>query len=181
MAAHHQHSVHTTRNTTSAKGHSGSHHAHPYRLLFIMAVLHFVAMFALMYSMVNTATDVYPNLNQMFMAGTMTAPMLLLELALMRSMYQHRQLNIVAALAGLVLLVAFFFAIRLQTGISDQQFLKSMIPHHSGAVLMCREARLNDAEVRDLCVSITEGQLQEIDQMRAILRRLDGGDAPRVQ
>ena len=169
----HPHSSLTEHDTTARKGHERSHHAHPYRLLLIMAGLHFAAMFVLMYSMVDTAADVYPNLNQVFMAGTMTAPMLLLELVLMRSMYRHRQLNGVVALASVAVLVAFFLAIRFQSGIGDRQFLKSMIPHHSGAILMCREANLDDVEIRELCRSIAEGQQQEIDQMRAILQRLD--------
>jgi hypothetical protein len=168
----HTHSAHSARNTAQ-KGHDGSRHAHPYRLLLVMATLHFAAMFVLMYSMVNTAADVYPNFNQFFMAGTMTAPMLLLELVLMRSMYRHRQFNAVVAVASVVVLVAFFLAIRFQSGIGDRQFLKSMIPHHSGAILMCREANLGDPEILALCRSIAEGQQQEIDQMRAILQRLD--------
>lgn len=170
--ATHRHPEHTRQATAARAGH-GSHQAHAYWLLLTMAALHFAAMYLLMYSMVNSGADVYPNLNQFFMAGTMTAPMLLLELALMRSMYRHRQLNAAVMVASLVLLAGFFLAIRLQTGVGDRQFLKSMIPHHSGAILMCREADLGDAEIRALCESIAEGQQQEIDQMRAILQRLN--------
>ena len=68
--------------------------------------------------------------------------------------------------------IAFFTFIRLQTTVADGQFLRSMIPHHSSAILMCREASLQDHEIRDLCRNITSGQQQEIDQMNAILRRL---------
>jgi len=46
-----------------------------------------------------------------------------------------------------------------------------MIPHHSGAILMCREASITDPEIKSLCQMIMEGQQQEIDQMRAILNR----------
>ena len=47
-----------------------------------------------------------------------------------------------------------------------------MIPHHSGAILMCTEAQLQDAEIRKLCEGIIAGQQQEIDQTNAIFRRL---------
>ena len=68
---------------------------------------------------------------------------------------------------------AFFFFIRQQTAISDRQFLRSMIPHHSGAILMCNEASLQDHRILELCKTIVAGQQQEIDQMRAILADLN--------
>ena len=51
----------------------------------------------------------------------------------------------------------------------DRQFLRSMIPHHSGAVLMCREASIDDPKIRQLCEGIIASQTSEIDQMKAIL------------
>jgi len=56
-----------------------------------MALLSFLAMYGLMYAMVDSAANVYPNLNQLYMAGLMTVPMVLLELALMGSMYDTRK------------------------------------------------------------------------------------------
>jgi uncharacterized protein (DUF305 family) len=47
-----------------------------------------------------------------------------------------------------------------------------MIPHHSGAVLMCSKAEIRDAEIKQLCGNIIRSQTQEIDQMKAILQRL---------
>ena len=58
---------------------------------------------------------------------------------------------------------------RYQTGIGDVGFLRSMIPHHSGAILMCREAAITDPELVKLCGEITESQRREIDQMNRIL------------
>jgi uncharacterized protein (DUF305 family) len=46
-----------------------------------------------------------------------------------------------------------------------------MIPHHSGAILMCANPRLEDPEIKSLCRNITEGQQREIDQMKAIMQR----------
>ena len=42
-------------------------------------------------------------------------------------------------------------AMRTQAAVGDRQFLRSMIPHHSGAVLMCQQASLSDPEIRALC------------------------------
>ncbi|MBD4094069.1 DUF305 domain-containing protein, partial [Xanthomonas citri pv. citri] len=52
-----------------------------------MMGLSFVAMYALMYAMVDQWANVYNNVNQFYMAGLMAAPMLLIELWLMSSMY----------------------------------------------------------------------------------------------
>ena len=44
-------------------------HANHYGRLAIMAALSFVAMYALMYAMVDRFANVRPNLNQLYMAG----------------------------------------------------------------------------------------------------------------
>ena len=49
-----------------------------------------------------------------------------------------------------------------------------MIPHHSGAILMCQDAAIEDQRIRGLCKTIVAGQQTEIDQMRAILQDLSG-------
>jgi hypothetical protein len=46
----------------------------------------------------------------------------------------------------------------MQTAIGDIQFLKSMIPHHSGAILMCERASIQDAQIKELCRTIIQGQ-----------------------
>jgi uncharacterized protein (DUF305 family) len=46
-----------------------------------------------------------------------------------------------------------------------------MIPHHSGAILMCERAKISDPQVKNLCREIIESQKREIDEMKAILAR----------
>jgi uncharacterized protein (DUF305 family) len=147
-------------------------HARHYLNLCFMALLSFVAMYVLMYAMVDRFANVYPNVNQFYMAGLMTAPMVVIELLLMRGMYRHRVANVAIVAASAVALGAFWFAIRAQSAVRDTQFLKSMIPHHAGAILMCEQASVRDPEVRRLCGAIIESQQREIEQMKAILARL---------
>ena len=73
---------------------------------------------------------------------------------------------------GAVIAIAFFLFIRNQTAIGDEQFLRSMIPHHAGAILMCERAPIEDAEIKGLCREIVSGQQAEIDQMKAKLAAL---------
>lgn len=68
----------------------------------------------------------------------------------------------------------FFILIRQQSAISDKQFLRSMIPHHAGAILMCERAPISDSEIKELCQAITSSQQAEIDQMKAVLWYLVG-------
>jgi hypothetical protein len=143
-----------------------------YRHLGIMAALSFVAMYILMYAMVNAFADVYNNINQVYMAGLMAAPMVVIELVVMRAMYHNAKLNLALIGASIAAGALLFVFIRQQAVVNDRQFLRSMIPHHSSAILMCREAPLQDAEIRKLCDGIISGQEQEIDQMNGILRRL---------
>lgn len=140
-----------------------------YGSLLIMAVLSFISMYILMYSMVNTIDNVYNNFNQFYMAGLMTAPMILIELLVMRSMYQNKSRNTLIIIVSVVAALLFFLFIRQQKAISDQQFLRSMIPHHSGAILMCEKATIQDPEIHALCASIVAGQQEEINQMEGIL------------
>jgi uncharacterized protein (DUF305 family) len=143
-----------------------------YKHLLQMTGLSFLAMYGLMYAMVDAWSNVYPNLNQLYMAGLMTVPMVLLELWFMRSMYHDTKLNRGIAAAAAVALVGFWLLIRQQAAIVDTQFLRSMIPHHAGAILMCGKAPINDAQIVRLCQSIISGQQAEIDEMKAMLDRL---------
>ena len=147
-------------------------HSHQYRNLGIMAILSFVAMYILMYAMVDNFSNVFPNYNQFYMAGLMTSPMILIELVVMRMMYPDKRLNLWILGISLVALIFFWTGIRQQFAINDEQFLKSMIPHHAGAILMCNEAKLEDAEIKKLCQNILSGQQTEIDFMKSKLDEL---------
>jgi hypothetical protein len=155
-------------------------HVQHYVRLAIMTVLMFIAMYVLMYAMVDRVENVYPNVNQLYMAGLMTAPMVLIELAVMSGMYPKLTVNIAIAVVSLVLFVGFWFGIRQQVAVQDEQFVKSMIPHHAGAILMCEEASITDSEINELCKQIIASQQAEIGQMKTILSRLQsqGGRTP---
>jgi uncharacterized protein (DUF305 family) len=144
-----------------------------YKKLMVMVVLSFMSMYMLMYAMVNIFANVIPNINQFYMAGLMTVPMIFIEMALMGSMYMDKKLNTIIIGVSSILLIAFFVFIRQQSAVSDKQFLKSMIPHHASAILMCEKANLQDPEIKDLCQSIISGQQAEIDQMKAKLHEVD--------
>jgi uncharacterized protein (DUF305 family) len=60
---------------------------------------------------------------------------------------------------------------RTQSPVGNGQFLRSMIPHHSSAILMCQEADITDPEIITPFEQIIETQREQIAQMKAILER----------
>jgi uncharacterized protein (DUF305 family) len=144
-------------------------HKKHYVQLAVMTVVSFVAMYILMYAMVDRFANVYSSVNQFYMAGLMSAPMVLIELVIMREMYKDSRLNLAFGAVALVALVGFFALIRQQAVVTDNQFLRSMIPHHAGAILMCEQAPIQRAEIKKLCLEIISSQKREIDQMKSLL------------
>lgn len=147
-----------------------SHGSH-YRMLAINLAVSAAIMYLVMFAMIDTLGEFYNNLNMLYMTMMMVAPMGALMLLMMGSMYGNRRLNLLlyAAFAGLFMLGT--VGTRAQAGIGNVQFLRSMIPHHSGAILMCREASVSDPEIIALCGNIQRSQRAEIDQMKRILER----------
>lgn len=145
-----------------------------YYALAINLAINLVIMYLVMFGMIYRWGDFVQNLNFFYMALMMWAPMAGLMLLLMGTMYRIRTLNIIIyALSALVFVLA-FIAVRNQTAVGDRQFLRSMIPHHSGALVMCKQATLSDPRIKQLCfgpAGIVESQEKEIDQMKKILGR----------
>ena len=64
--------------------------SHKYRKFTFMVILSFICMYILMYAMVDTSQNIFPNCNQFYMAGLMTFPMIIVEVVLMNAMYKKR-------------------------------------------------------------------------------------------
>ena len=142
-----------------------------YVMLGLNLLLSAIIMYFVMFTMIDGLPEFYHNLNMTYMALMMVAPMAILMLVMMGSMYRNRKLNLIIGLGFTVVFIAAFGAMREQAAIGDRQFLRSMIPHHSGAILMCREASLRDPELRGLCDEIIKSQRQEIARMKELLAR----------
>ncbi|MEO6041026.1 MAG: DUF305 domain-containing protein [Croceibacterium sp.] len=140
-----------------------------YQMLGLNLLVSFVIMYFVMFTMIWSFAEFFNNLNMFYMALMMATPMGALMLLTMPMMYRNFRLNAVLYSAFALTFALSFYAMRDQTLIGDRQFLRSMIPHHAGAVLMCRRASVQDPELRALCTNIIASQTQEIGQMKAIL------------
>lgn len=148
---------------------------HHYLMLGLNLVVSTIIMYFVMFTMNWSFGDFFNNLNMLYMLLMMATPMGVLMLLMMRPMYPDYRLNLPLHVLFVLLSIVALLGVRAQGLIGDRQFVRSMIPHHSGAILMCNRSSIQDAEIRDLCFGangIVESQTREIDQMKAILARL---------
>jgi uncharacterized protein (DUF305 family) len=142
-----------------------------YRMLGISFVVMLILMYLIMFTMIYSLGEFIQNINFFYMAIMMATPMTVMMPLMMGSMYPDRKLNLVVYVGCALLFVLAFIGIRTQALVGDTQFLRSMIPHHSGAILMCEQANIKDPQIKRLCGEIIKSQAEEIDQMKGILKR----------
>ncbi|WP_054309884.1 DUF305 domain-containing protein [Mesorhizobium sp. 1M-11] len=141
----------------------------PYLNLTVNLIFSAIVMYLVMFAMIDAWADFYNNLNMLYMALMMLAPMAILMIITMPGMYPSKRANVVICLGAIVVFMGAFGLMRMQGLVGDTQFLRSMIPHHSGAILMCREAQLEKPGIKELCDTIIKSQQDEIRQMEALL------------
>ena len=143
-----------------------------YMMLLVSSLVMLVIMYLVMFTMIYSLGEFIQNINFFYMAILMATPMTVMMPMMMRSMYPDRKLNLIVYVGCGLLFVLAFVGIRTQALVGDSQFLRSMIPHHSGAILMCEKAKITDPEIKTLCGHIIKSQAEEIDQMKAIRKRI---------
>lgn len=142
-----------------------------YLRLGMELTLDFVVMYLVMYTMIATLAHFRFNLNNVYMTLMMVAPMTVIMLVSMRSMFPSPRVNVAIGAGALIVFALSFAGMRTQAGVGNAEFLRSMIPHHSGAILMCENASITDPEIKSLCGEIVAAQRKEIAQMEALLAR----------
>ncbi len=122
-------------------------------------------------SMIRQLDHFYFNLSNAYMALIMVAPMGIIMMLVMWSMFSNTRVNIGLILGFTAVFAGALFFGRQEAGVGNEQCLKSMIPHHSRAILVCQESNITDPEILELCDAIVETQREEINQMQDILER----------
>jgi hypothetical protein len=130
-------------------------------MFFSMMIIH---LFIMPYVMIASPHDFRLSLNGVYMALFASAAMVAFE------GFVH-PLGAWTWSLVLTLLLGSFIAIRWQLGISDAQYLRDMIPHHSMAVVTSRPRakRTKNPALRSLATSILNTQEAEIEQMKKML------------
>lgn len=137
-----------------------------------------VIMFGLMYLNTYAVEHVMFSQTRMWMALLMGATMAFIMLLFMWSMYKNRAANIAIQVGAVVVFATSLWLVRSQETVSDLDYMRAMIPHHSIAVLTSTEARIRDPRVRNLADGIIEAQVREIEQMKRLIAELEQDTTP---
>jgi uncharacterized protein (DUF305 family) len=143
----------------------------PYIRFGLLLAVSLMIMFVLSMAQIRTFDHFYLNLSNLWISLLMVSAMAVVMLVGMSSMFPDRKVTAGLVVAFLVGAGVIFYATRTEALVGDKQFLESMIPHHSRAVLVCQEAQITDPEIIELCDQIVQAQLEEINQMQRILER----------
>ena len=91
----------------------------------------------------------------------------------MGKMYPNKKLNTIIVISSIGVFFLALATLRTQTPISDVQYMKAMIPHHSSAILTSEHASIKNPEVRKLADGIIKSQKEEIAEMKHLLHKLE--------
>ena len=144
-----------------------------YRKFLLTLAVSFVVMYVVMYLNTYELDHVYFSLTRFYMTVLMVTAMAVVMLLLMPMMYPNKTLNGIIMGASLTLFVGALIMVRSQTFVNDTRWLKAMIPHHSIAILTSERASIQDPEVRKLADGIIATQKREIEEMKAMIKRLE--------
>lgn len=138
-----------------------------------MMATSFVIMYAVMFLNVASSDHLMLSTMRAYMTLLMIAPMAVVMLLYMWGMYKNKKFNVFILVVSVIGFGVVFSMMRNQTGISDVQYMKAMIPHHSSAILTSENANLKDPETKKLAEDIIELQKEEIALMKAYLKRIE--------
>ncbi|MHA7842428.1 MAG: DUF305 domain-containing protein [Winogradskyella sp.] len=145
-----------------------------YKTFFIMLACSFVAMYITMYLNTYSIDHVYFSLSRFYMTCLGISAMAVIMWFFMRKMYNDRKKNIAILAGSFILFIGALGLVRAQAPIiGDVLWMKAMIPHHSIAILTSERADIQDPEVKKLAEDIIEAQRKEIEEMKAMIKRLE--------
>ena len=139
----------------------------------LMMVVSFIIMYAVMFANVAEFDHVMLSTMRTYMTILMIAPMAISMMLFMWGMYKNKTLNGIIIGAAIVIFGVTYYMMRNQTGISDVQYMKGMIPHHSSAILTSEKSDLKDPETKKLAEEIIKAQEEEIAKMKQLINRLE--------
>lgn len=136
-------------------------------------IVSFIIMYAVMFANVDSVDHIMLSSMRTYMAILMIAPMAVSMMLFMWGMYENKKLNKVIIGLAFIIFAVTFYMMRTQAGISDVDYMKGMIPHHSSAILTSQESDLRDPETKKLAGEIIKAQEEEIALMKELIEKLD--------
>ncbi|AOW20161.1 DUF305 domain-containing protein [Urechidicola croceus] len=145
-----------------------------YTKFFLMLGASFVAMYITMYLNTYEFDHVWFSLTRFYMVCLGISTMALIMFFFMRNMYKNKKKNLGIVIGSVVLFLGALGLVRDQKStVGDILWMKGMIPHHSIAILTSERADIKDPEVKKLADDIIKAQKKEIEEMKAMIKRLE--------
>ncbi|MBV7269597.1 DUF305 domain-containing protein [Winogradskyella luteola] len=145
-----------------------------YTKFFLMLGSSFVAMYITMYLNTYEFDHVWFSLTRFYMVCLGIAAMALIMFFFMKNMYKNKRKNLGIVLGSIILFLGALGLVRDQKStVGDVLWMKGMIPHHSIAILTSERADIKDPEVKQLAEDIIKAQKKEIEEMKAMIKRLE--------
>lgn len=159
-----------TKNNMSQK----SNKTNPYTKFVLMLLASFIAMYITMYLNTYQLDHVYFSLTRFYMTCLGISTMAIIMFVAMRGMYKNKKKNIGIVVGSVLLFISALGLVRAQAPIiGDVLWMRAMIPHHSIAILTSERADITDPEVKKLADDIIKAQKREIEEMKAMIERLE--------
>lgn len=134
-----------------------------HNVMFMVICMFFAGYASTMNNWIDNWDDFRFSLNDFYMVGLMTGWMFFFM-----GLFT---LQIGKCVFGLIAVIVFFILIRTQAFITEIQYLKGMIPHHSMAILMSKRLEKKPNSIQHLLDQIIQTQRNEIIIMKQYLNQ----------
>jgi len=134
-----------------------------HNVMFMVICMFFAGYASTMNNWIDNWDDFRFSLNDFYMVGLMTGWMFFFM-----GLFT---LRIGKCVLGLVAVIVFFILIRTQAFITEIQYLKGMIPHHSMAIMMSKRLEKKPNSIQHLLDQIIQTQKKEIIIMKQYLNQ----------
>jgi len=134
-----------------------------HNVMFMVICMFFAGYASTMNDWIDNWDDFRFSLNDFYMVGLMSGWMFFFM-----GLFT---LRIGKCVLGLVAVIVFFILIRTQAFITEIQYLKGMIPHHSMAIMMSKRLEKKPNSIQHLLDQIIQTQKKEIIIMKQYLNQ----------
>lgn len=153
------------REQSAHEGHGGM----SYWRFGAMVATSVIVMFGIKYLSTYQWSHVWYSEMRTYMALMMGGAMGVIMLGFMLGMYRNRRINIAIFLGAAALFGLSLWLVRSQATVQDESYMKSMIPHHSIAILTSERSEISDYRVCELAEKIMTAQRREIEEMEWLI------------
>lgn len=139
--------------------------------LAVVLIASFFVLLAVGHVLTERVEHIHVSADHLYLALMAIAPIGILLLFLLGEVFPSRKMNYGLGGAFALIFVGAFAGARTQTGVSETDFARAMISHHSQAITRCGNISLQDPRLVAFCGRTTERNRAEIVELESILTK----------